>query len=76
MLTSLKLLIKPFVFIPFYISVLCSFMVVFNLSAAEVKGESLQVHGFVAQGIIDANKSNFINDDESCLLYTSDAADE
>lgn len=65
MLTSLKLLIKPFVFIPFYISVLCSFMVVFNLSAAEVKGESLQVHGFVAQGIIDANKSNFINDDES-----------
>jgi len=34
-----------------------------NVSAAESANNKLQVHGFIAQGIIDVNGSNFVNDD-------------
>ena len=68
MLMSLKLLSKPSHLSCYYFSVMCNFCLIFNLSAAEVKSESLQIHGFVAQGIIDADKSNYINDDESLSL--------
>ena len=43
-------------------------MLAINLSAAEIKSEALQVHGFVAQGIIEATDSNYINDDENISL--------
>jgi len=52
----------------YYTSALCSICLAFNVSASTVKNESLQVHGFVAQGIINADKSNFINTDESLSL--------
>jgi hypothetical protein len=48
-----------------YLGALFSLCFVFNLSAAEIKSEPLQIHGFVAQGVIDASNSNFINNDES-----------
>jgi hypothetical protein len=65
MLTSLKLMIRPSKLLSYFVSSLCSVCLVLSVNAAEVKNESLQVHGFVAQGIVDANKSNFINADES-----------
>ncbi|TWX69297.1 hypothetical protein [Colwellia sp. C1TZA3] len=39
-----------------------------SINAAEIKNEPLQIHGFVAQGVIDANNSNYINTDESISL--------
>ncbi|WP_139175533.1 hypothetical protein [Colwellia chukchiensis] len=38
------------------------------MSAKEVNHDDLQIHGFVAQGIIDANHSNYINSDTSLSL--------
>jgi hypothetical protein len=40
----------------------------FSANAAEMPNESLQIHGFIAQGVIDASNSNFINADESISL--------
>lgn len=34
------------------------------MMCAQVQAEDFQVHGFAAQGIIDVNGSNFVNDDE------------
>jgi len=68
MLTSLKLMISPFQLSYGCIGAFCCLCLAFSLNAAEINNEKLQVHGFVAQGIIDANKSNFINDDESLSL--------
>ena len=44
---------------------LYSLCFVMHAQAAEIKNEPLQVHGFIAQGIINADDSNYINDDES-----------
>lgn len=68
MLTSLKLMSSPFQLAYGYIGAFFSLCLAFSLNATEINNEKLQVHGFVAQGIIDANKSNFINDDESLSL--------
>jgi len=68
MLTSLKLMIRPSQLSYYYVGILCHLCIAISLSAAEVKNESLQVHGFVAQGVIDANNSNYINDDENISL--------
>ena len=68
MLTSLKLRVSSSTLTRCYFGVLCHLCLVFSLSATEVNNESLQVHGFVAQGIIDANNSNYINDDENISL--------
>tara|TARA_R110000737_G_scaffold144003_2_gene174318 strand:- start:2433 stop:3662 length:1230 start_codon:yes stop_codon:yes gene_type:complete len=68
MLTSLKLMIRRTRLLPYYITALCSLCLVASLSAAEVNNEKLQVHGFVAQGLVNANNSNYINDDESISL--------
>ncbi|AWB56550.1 hypothetical protein [Colwellia sp. Arc7-D] len=65
MLTSLNLMIRPAKLSNAYLGALFSLCFVFNLSAAEIKSEPLQIHGFVAQGVIDASHSNFINNDES-----------
>ncbi len=65
MLTSLKLMIRPSKLSSCFVSSLCSVGLVLSVNAAEVKNESLQVHGFVAQGLIDANNSNYINSDET-----------
>lgn len=48
-----------------FVIVLCHLCLAFTLSASEVNNKSLQVHGFVAQGVIDASGSNYINDDEN-----------
>ncbi|ASP48207.1 hypothetical protein [Cognaticolwellia beringensis] len=68
MLTSLKLMIRPEKLSSYYLSILLSLCLSLNLNAAEIKTEPLQIHGFVAQGVIDANNSNFINTDESISL--------
>lgn len=34
-----------------------------HVCAGEMENQSLQVHGFIAQGIIDVNGSSFVNDD-------------
>ena len=58
-------MIRPSKLLSYSVSTLCSFFIVFTLNAAETKSKSLQVHGFVAQGVIEANDSNYINTDES-----------
>lgn len=65
MLTSLKSMIRLEKSLNYYLSTVCSLCLSVNLNAAEIKSESLQIHGFVAQGIIEATDSNYINDDES-----------
>lgn len=52
---------RPTLLLIYSLGLLYSFSIVFTANA----GESLHVHGFVAQGIINAKNSNFINDDES-----------
>lgn len=68
MLTSLKLMIRSFKLSSYIVSAVAALCLVASVNAKEVKSEPLQVHGFVAQGIIDANDSNYINDDESVSL--------
>jgi hypothetical protein len=68
MLTSLKLVIRPKKLSDYYLSTLCSLCLALNLNAAEINNEKLQVHGFVAQGVINADNSNYINNDESLSL--------
>lgn len=65
MLTLLKLTSRTLKSLLCSIGYLC---LAFVASATELKSESLQVHGFVAQGIIDANNSNYINADENVSL--------
>ena len=68
MLTSLKLMTRPSRLLSCFFSLLCCLTIVFTAHADESFYESLHFHGFVAQGIINANNSNFINDDESTSL--------
>ena len=68
MLTSLKLMIRPERLSNYHLITLLSMCLSLNLHAAEIKSQPLQIHGFVAQGVIDANNSNFINTDESISL--------
>lgn len=42
---------------------LLSITTVFNVNASDSPNKKLQVHGFIAQGLIDVNGSNFVNDD-------------
>lgn len=65
MLTSLKLMIRPTKVLSYSISAILSVSVALAATAAEIDNKSLQVHGFIAQGVIDADGSNYINDDES-----------
>lgn len=65
MLTLLKLTSRTLKSLLCSIGYLC---LAFVASATELKSESLQVHGFVAQGVIDANNSNYINADENVSL--------
>lgn len=41
------------------LSILCNF----NAVAAEKSADPLKIHGFIAQGVIDVNDSNFVNND-------------
>ena len=68
MLTSLKLMIRPSQLSYYLIGMLFSLGLASNLSAGEVNNEKLQVHGFIAQGVIRANNSNYINNDENISL--------
>jgi hypothetical protein len=68
MLTSLKLASRPSWLLSYSTGYLCSFFLTFAVNAVEMKNESLQVHGFLAQGVIDANNSNYINADEDVSL--------
>jgi hypothetical protein len=47
--------------------ILCSYFIFSGESIANQNAvsEKLQVHGFIAQGLIDVNGSNYVNDDES-----------
>jgi hypothetical protein len=65
---SLKLMIRPSKLFFYSVSCVCSAYLAFSVNAAEIPDESLQIHGFVAQGVIDANNSNFINADEKISL--------
>lgn len=44
------------------------FSVITSLSALSAEDQKLQIHGFIAQGVIDANGSNYINDQEKVSL--------
>ncbi|MEH6597124.1 MAG: hypothetical protein V7736_16440 [Colwellia polaris] len=68
MLTSLKLRIKTAHFNQSIFISACSLCFSVGLNAAEVNVEPLQVHGFVAQGIIDVDHSNFVNESENISL--------
>jgi predicted porin len=47
----------------------CCFFTTFNIQANKIAGiENVQIHGFIAQGIIDVNGSNFVSDDKNISL--------
>lgn len=50
------------------LTVMGIFGAIFSLQAQAENKKEIQWHGFVAQGAIDANGSNFVNDDESTSL--------
>lgn len=58
-------MIRPTKVLSYSISAILSVSVALAATAAEIDNKSLQVHGFIAQGVIDADGSNYINDDES-----------
>ncbi len=72
MLTSLKLIIRPSTLSNYIVGTLCSLCIACSLNAAESSNEenseALQVHGFIAQGVVNAHNSNYINADESLSL--------
>ncbi|MGB1263431.1 MAG: hypothetical protein ACPG52_11005 [Cognaticolwellia sp.] len=68
MLTSLKLMSRPSTLSSLKVSTFFSLCWAFSVCASEANSESLQIHGFIAQGVIDADGSNYINNDENVSL--------
>lgn len=52
----------------FYTLVFCNLIFSYNVYATEQNEEPFQVHGFVAQGVIDVDNSNFVNASEKLSL--------
>jgi len=60
-------------FIAFQIGIVLSVLNVVQAEPVDTHTPTLQVHGFVAQGIIDVDGSDFVNDDQSLSAELTEA---
>lgn len=61
-------MVRPSTLSFYALSVFCGLCLTFSLYASEINNEKLQIHGFIAQGIVDTDGSNYINASENISL--------